>query len=87
MDEERGIEEDEMFHQSLVWQLRCIFLALLLKSVYLFVTHPSVTITFENGHLQNEVLYHKIGKDDKETGLFPDCEKIFNVSGKRIVGL
>ena len=62
-----------------------IFTALLRSHFICSFTHPSVTITFENEDLLSDVLYHRIDENDK--GVIPDCEKMFNVSGKRIVGL
>lgn len=60
-----------------------IFTALLCSHFICSFTYPSVTITYEDGRLLNSVLHRKVD----EKGVFPDCEKMFNVSGERIIGL
>ena len=51
-----------------------ILTALLRSHFICSFTHPSVTITFENGDLLGDVLYHKIDENDK--GVFPDGDAV-----------
>lgn len=57
------------------------------RTVYSFVTQSTVIITLEKEDLSNAIYRQQFAEGFKINGFFPDCEKIFNVSGKDIIGL